>query len=142
MIEAYYKRLTSSDEKVRLEAAQAWSTWEGSTIKLIPDPDTIAAFGAEMAVSLARIECHYFMHNCWFKKEDQLVKDAGTLKNIPTVIVHGRYDVVCPVKNAWDLAKAMPHAQLEIIKDAGHAADEVSIIDALIRATEKFKNVN
>jgi proline iminopeptidase len=140
MIKAYYKRLTSNDEAIRVSTAKAWSTWEGSTIKLIPDPATIEAFGSpHMSVSIARIECHYFINDCFFTKEDQLVQNVGKIRHIPAVLIHGRYDVVCPVKNAWDLSKAWPEAQLEIIKDAGHAADEPSITDALIRATEKFK---
>jgi proline iminopeptidase len=140
MIKAYYKRLTSSDETVRNVAAKAWATWEGATIKLIPDPDAIEAFGSpQMSVSLALIECHYFFNNCWFTKEDQLVADSHKIRHIPTTIVHGRYDVVCPMKNAWDLTRNWPEAKLEIIKDAGHAADEPGIMDALIRATEAFK---
>ncbi|MDZ4675978.1 MAG: prolyl aminopeptidase [Oligoflexia bacterium] len=142
MVKAYYRRLTSSDEKVRVEAARAWSVWEGSTIKLLPDPQVIASFGEEhMAVSIARIECHYFINNCWFKNENQLVDDVDKIRNIPTVIVHGRYDVVCPIKNAWDLHKAWPEAEFKIIHDAGHAADEPGIINALIEATEKFKKL-
>lgn len=143
MVAAYYKRLTSPDEKTRLRAAKAWSTWEGSTIKLLPDPETIAAFGADdMSVSIARIECHYFMNDAFFEVEDQLVKNVGRIRHIPAEIIHGRYDVVCPVKNAWDLSKAWPEAHLEIIKDAGHAADEPGIADSLIRATEKFKTLS
>jgi len=143
MVKAYYKRLTSPDEKIRIEAAKAWSTWEGSTIKLIPDEATIDAFGTpHMSVSIARVECHYFFNNCFFTKEDQLVKDVGRIRHIPAVLVHGRYDVCTPFKNAWDLSKAWPEARLELIKDAGHAADEPGIMDALIRATEEFKTIS
>jgi proline iminopeptidase len=138
-IAAYYKKLTSSDETIRNEAAVAWAKWEGSTIKLIPDDETIDYFSSpQVSVSLARTECHYFMNDCWLK-EDQLVKEVGRIRHIPAIIIHGRYDMVCPFKNAWDLSQAWPEATLEIIKDAGHAADEPSIADALIRATEKFK---
>ena len=140
MIAAYYRRLTHPDEQVRQEAALAWSRWEGSTVKLIPDPEVIAHFSEiEMAISIARIECHYFINNCFFTQEDQLVRDVSRIRAIPGVIVHGRYDVVCPVKNAWDLHKVWPESHLEMIRDAGHAVDEPGITDALIRATESFK---
>lgn len=140
MIEAYYRRLTDPDANVRLEAALAWSRWEASTVKLLPDPETIAHFSEpEVAISIARIECHYFLNNCFFSEEDQLIRNASKIRNIPGVIVHGRYDVVCPVKNAWDLHKVWPEAQFEIIGNAGHAADEPGITDALVRATESFK---
>lgn len=140
MIEAYYRRLTDPDANVRMEAALAWSRWEGSTVKLIQDPETIAHFSeADVAISIARIECHYFLNNCYFTEDDQLIRNIPRIRKIPGVIVHGRYDVVCPVKNAWDLHKAWPEAHFEIIADAGHAVDEPGITDALIRATESFK---
>ena len=142
MIPAYYRRLTSPDKDVALASARAWSEWEGATIKLLPDAEALAEFQREqMAVSLARIECHYFINNCFFTEEDQLVRNAHKLHNIPAVMIHGRYDVVCPVKNAWDLHKAWPQAELKIIADAGHAADEPGILSALIDATEKFKGL-
>ncbi len=141
MMASYYKLLTSKDEKVRLAAAKAWSEWEGSALQLIPNPQKIEEFTEPRhALSLARIECHYFMNNCWLKP-NQLLNDAHKLKSIPGWITHGRYDVVCPVKNAWDLHRAWPEAKLEIIKDAGHARDEAGIADSLIRATESFKGV-
>lgn len=141
MVKAYYRRLTSENESVRLEAARAWSTWEGSTLSLLPNADAIATFGADQtAVSLARIECHYFMHDSWFRK-NQLLEDVSKIRHIPAVIVHGRYDVVCPVKSAWDLHRAWPEAKLEIIKDAGHSVFEPGIMHALISATEDFKGL-
>lgn len=135
MVKAYYELLSGSDEKLRLEAAKAWSVWEGSLCKLIPDKDTIEIFESDAkALAIARIECHYFINNCWFK-EDQLVRDVGRIRHIPTWIIHGRYDVVCPVKNAWDLHRAFPEARLQVIPDAGHAYDEPGILNALIEAT-------
>jgi proline iminopeptidase len=140
LVTAYYKRLTSDDLSIRLQSARAWSSWEGSTIKLIPNKNAIEHFGADhIALSLARTECHYFINNCFFSKEDQLLADIDKIRHIPTVIIHGRYDVVCPVKNAWDLHKAFPEAQLKIIADAGHAFDEPGILDALIEATDRFR---
>lgn len=140
MIAAYYKRLTSADNQTRLKAAKAWSRWEGANLKLLPDPNAIAAFTSDhVAISLARTECHYMINDC-FLEDDQLVKNVGRISHIPAVIIHGRYDVVCPLKNAWDLSRAWPSARLEIIQDAGHAADEPGIADALIRATEALKS--
>ncbi|MBX9724841.1 MAG: prolyl aminopeptidase [Candidatus Obscuribacterales bacterium] len=137
MVEAYYELLDGPDEKARLQAAKAWSVWEGSTVKLIPSSDVISSFEDDLkALAMARIECHYFIHNCWLK-EDQLIKDVPRIRNIPTWIVHGRYDVVCPVKNAWDLHKAFPEAKLQIIQDAGHAYDEPGILTALLDAANE-----
>jgi proline iminopeptidase len=139
MVEAYYELLTSRDEKIRLEAAQAWSKWEGSTCKLLPDVKIIDHFEeAHHALAMARIECHYFMHDCWLE-ENQLLRDAGRIRHVPTWIVHGRYDVVCPARNAWELSQALPEATLRIIPNAGHAYDEPGILDALLEATEACK---
>lgn len=140
LVKAFYKRLTSQDEATRLEAAKAWSVWEGSTLRLIQDPETISKFGADaQAVAMARIECHFFTNNTFFDVDGQLLQNVHKIRNIPTRIVHGRYDVVCPVKNAFDLKKAFPEAVLEVIADAGHAANEPGIVDALVRATDDFK---
>jgi proline iminopeptidase len=140
MIRAYYRKLTSDDPDIVLPAAKAWSEWEGGTLKLLPDATTLMEFQDDHnAMSIARIECHYFINNCFFTEEDQLVRNAHKLRHIPAVIVHGRYDVVCPIKNAWDLHKVWPEAELNIIADAGHAADEPGNLNALIEATEKFK---
>lgn len=141
MINAYYRRLTSTDPEIRTKAAAAWSRYEGSTLKLIPDLSLIEEFGEpERAVALARIECHYFVHNTFFPSDNYLLENVHRIRNIPAVLVHGRYDVVCPVKNAWDLKKAWPEADLKIIPDAGHAADEPGLLRALMEATEHFKN--
>jgi proline iminopeptidase len=139
MIKAYYKRLTSPNEAIKLEAASAWSLWEGATLKLIPNEENISNFeNPHLAISLARIECHYFMNNSFFSTNNQLIENAEKIRHIPTTIIHGRYDVICPVKNAWDLHKVLPEAKLQIIQNAGHAADEPGIIDALINATNSF----
>jgi proline iminopeptidase len=141
MMAAYYELLDGKDEEVRLAAAKAWSIWEGSTCKLIPDKATISSFEADVkALAMARIECHFFMHDCWFSK-DQLLKDVDRIRHIPTWIVHGRYDVVCPFKNAWDLHKAFPEAKMQTTADAGHAYDEPGNLDFLIRAQEEAYEV-
>jgi len=136
---AYYRRLTSPDEVVRLAAAKAWSTWEGGTSFLQPSADYIASTGAdEFALAFARIECHYFVHGGFFDVDDQLLRDADKLRNIPAVIVQGRYDVVCPMRSAWDLHRAWPEADLHIVGDAGHSALEPGITHELIQATDRF----
>ena len=113
LIGAYYRRLTSSDEATRLAAARAWAIWEGATSYLHIDPDFMDSHGdARFALAFARIENHYFVNGGFFEVEDQLLRDAHTLADIPGVIVHGRYDVVCPIQSAFDLHKAWPKAQL------------------------------
>jgi len=138
LIAAYRKRLTSGDRNVQLEAARAWSVWEGETITLLPDPALSAQHGEDdFAIAFARIENHYFTHGGWLE-EGQLLRDAIKLRGIPGVIVHGRYDMPCPLRYAWELSKAWPDAELHIIEGAGHAYSEPGILDRLIRATDKF----
>jgi proline iminopeptidase len=140
MLGAYHRRLTSDDEQVRLEAARAWSIWEGSTSKLFPDPNFIAEFGeAEFALAFARIECHYFMHNAFFDTDNYLIENVGKIRHIPTVIVQGRYDVVCPMMSAWELHRAWPEADLHVTPDAGHSALEPGNVSALVEATDRFR---
>jgi proline iminopeptidase len=140
LIGAYYRRLTSPDPAVRLAAAKVWSTWEGATSYLRQNPDYIASTGAdEFALAFARIECHYFVNGGFFECDDQLLRDAHKLKNIPAVIVQGRYDVVCPMRSAWDLHRAWPEADLRIVPDAGHSAFEAGITHELIEATDRFR---
>jgi proline iminopeptidase len=139
MVNAYHRRLTSDDAAVRLEAARAWSIWEGSTSKLFFDPSMIEKFAdPEFALAFARIECHYFMNNAFFDSDNYLIEHVGSIRSIPGVIVQGRYDVVCPATSAWDLHRAWPEAELRLIPDAGHSISEVGIIDALVRATDHF----
>ncbi|MGY4515318.1 prolyl aminopeptidase [Lysobacter sp. HA18] len=139
LISAYHRRLTSDDPATRLAAARAWSVWEGATSFLHYDPDFTAAHDeAEFALAFARIENHYFVHSGFFETDDQLLRDTPRIAHIPGVIVHGRYDVVCPVQNAWDLHQAWPLAQLVITPASGHSAFEVENIDALIAATDRF----
>lgn len=138
MVRAYYRRLTDSDPQVRAAAARAWSGWEGRASCLIPNDEVIAHFDdMDVAVSLARLECHYFLHDT-FLEPDQLLRDAGRLRDIPGFIVHGRYDVVCPVEQAVALQRAWPEARLEIVADAGHSAGERGIARALVAATDEL----
>ncbi|GAB6196179.1 prolyl aminopeptidase [Lysobacter xanthus] len=138
-ISAYHRRLTSDDPATRLAAARAWSVWEGATSFLHYDPDFTAAHDEpEFALAFARIENHYFVHAGFFEVDDQLLRDAPRIAHIPTFIVHGRYDVVCPVQNAWDLKQALPQAELVITPASGHSAFELQNIDALVQATDRF----
>ncbi|NEI69865.1 prolyl aminopeptidase [Rhizobium lusitanum] len=138
MMFAYHRRLTHPDKAARLEAAKAWSLWEGETITLLPEPSTSDKFAdAEFAHAFARIENHFFVNAGWLE-EGQLLRDAHKLKDTPGVIVHGRYDMPCPAKYAWALHKAWPKAEFHLIEGAGHAYSEPGILDQLIRATDKF----
>ncbi|MBW8298076.1 MAG: prolyl aminopeptidase [Hydrogenophaga sp.] len=138
MMGAYRRYLTGTDRKKQLECAIAWSTWEGGTITLLPNPDYEAHFGEDdYAIAFARIENHFFVHGGWMD-EGQLLRDAHKLKDIPGVIVHGRYDMPCPAKYAWQLHKAWPKADFHLIEGAGHAYLEPGILDQLIRATDRF----
>jgi proline iminopeptidase len=139
LISAYHRRLTSADVAVRVEAARAWSVWEAATSFLHQDPSFIDSHKADdFALAFARIESHYFVNGGFFEVEDQLLRDVPKIRHIPTTIVHGRYDVVCPIQNAWDLKHAFPEAELHITPDSGHSALEPGNIDALVRATDRY----
>lgn len=139
LMQAYSKRLFSDDKEKQIEAARSWSKWEGSALRLVPDQETLDDFD-EISLALARIECHYFLNGAFLKSGNWILENAGKLQKIRTHIIHGRYDMVCPAKNAWDLHKAIPHSTLEFIPTAGHAGSETGIIDALIRATDAFRS--
>ena len=139
MIAAYHRRLTHSDRDVQIRAARAWSVWEGSTLSLHQDPERVKLFGADTyAIAFARIECHYFINRGFFDHDDQLLRGVEAIRHIPCVIVHGRYDVVTPVKNAWDLYRAWPLADLRTVADAGHAMTEPGVVHELVAATRRF----
>ena len=135
LVDAFYRRLAGADQIAQMHAAKAWSIWEGRTATLRPNGQVIERFSEpQRALSIARIECHYFVNNA-FLEENQLLRDMHKIAHIPGVIVHGRYDAVCPLDNAWALHQAWPNSELSIIRDAGHAAGELGITDALVRAT-------
>ncbi len=139
---AYYKRLTSDDMKVRLEAARAWSIWEASTSRLFLDKQLMQIFGeTEFAEAFARIECHYFVNKGFFEDDDQLLNNVDKIRHIPGVIVQGRYDVVCPMISAWELHKAWQESKLIVVPDAGHSMSEPGIMSALIDATDRFSEL-
>ena len=142
LIAAYYKRLTSDDAEIRNEAARAWAIWEGRTSKLFPDPGAAQKFGRDrFAEAFARIECHYFVNRGFFDREDQILANIDRIRDIPTVIVQGRYDVVCPMVSAWELHRAWPESKLVVVPDAGHSISEPGITSALIEATDEFANL-
>jgi proline iminopeptidase len=137
LVSAYYRRLTSANELEQIQAAKAWSIWEGRCATLHPNPRVVEHFGhPHVAIALARIECHYFMNQS-FLQPDQIIRNAGRLKDIPGIIIHGRYDMVCPLDNALALSHAWPEAELRIIRDAGHSASEPAIVDALMRGVDE-----
>ena len=139
LLSAFYRRLTSDDAQIRQEAARAWSVWEGTTSRLIPDPKSQSRFAdAEFADAFARIECHYFINRGFLEPDDQLLQNCDRIRHLPTVIVQGRYDVVCPMTSAWDLHKALPDAELVVVPDAGHSMMEPGICSALIEASDRF----
>lgn len=136
LLHAYHRRLIGKDEIARMAAAKAWSVWEGRCATLHPNKSVIEHFSnPHTALSLARIECHYFVNDS-FLAPNQILRDAHRLKDIPGVIVHGRYDTVCPVANAWELHRAWPQAELHITPAAGHSAFEAGNVDALVTATD------
>lgn len=139
LISAFHRRLTSDDAATRLAAARAWSVWEGATSFLHMDADFTAGHEDEaFALAFARIENHYFVNSGFFEADDQLLRDAHRIGDIPGVIVHGRYDVVCPVQNAFDLKATWPRADLIVTPASGHSAFEAETTDALVRATDRF----
>jgi len=138
LLAAYHRRLFGNDDIARMSAAKAWSVWEGRASTLLPNTDVVDHFSdPSVALSLARIECDYFVHECYLEP-DQLLRDAGRLRGIPGTIVHGRYDLVCPVDQADALARAWPTARCRMIPDAGHSALEPGIMDALVRTTDEL----
>jgi proline iminopeptidase len=138
MMAAYRKRLTGDDSAARRAAARAWSVWEGETISLLPDPGRASAHDDDhFALAFARIENHYFVHDCWLE-QGQLLRDAHRLSRIPGTIVHGRYDMPCPVRYAYALHKAWPTADFHLVEGAGHAYSEPGILDRLVRATDHY----
>ena len=142
LMQAYYEILTGEDHSKKIEAAKAWSTWEGSTVRLLQDENFISDFSDDkFAEAFARIECHYFMNNCWFDSDNHLIENMHKIRHIPGVIIHGRYDIICPVIQAWDLYKVWPEADLHIIPDAGHSIFEDGIKNKILEYTDRFSNL-
>ena len=139
LLDGYYRRLIDPEPRIHMPAARAWSIYEGACSTLLPNPETVAAFGEDrLALGLARIEAHYFRHHL-FPPERDLVGRVGRLRRIPATIVQGRYDMVCPIRSADELARAWPEAEYIIVRDAGHSAMEPGIREQLVLATERAK---
>lgn len=137
LIQAYHKLLTSNNELAKMNAAKHWSIWEASCATLRPHQALIDTFGEpHMALALARIEAHYFVNDV-FIEHNQILDNMHKLEGIPGTIVHGRYDIICPVENAWELHQHWPNSQLQIVRDSGHGSREPGTIDALVRATDE-----
>jgi proline iminopeptidase len=138
VLHAYHRRLTTGTRAQQVEAARAWSLFEGETITLLPDPAMSAQHDEDhFALAFARLETHYFVHDCWLEP-GQLLRDAPRLRAIAGTIVHGRYDMPCPAHYAWALHKAWPEADFHLIEGAGHAWSEPGILDQLVRATDRY----
>ena len=136
---AFHKRLTSDDENIRLTAARAWSVWEASASFLIQNPAFMEKLDQPAAaLAMARIECHYFMNAGFFTRDNQILENIAKIRHIPCIIVQGRYDVVCPARTAWDLHKAWPEAEFQLIPNAGHSAFDEGNARALVAATDRF----
>jgi proline iminopeptidase len=140
-LSAYHKRLTGTDQRAALAAARAWSVWEAACSFLHSNLDNIKKWGEDQfALSVARIECHYFVNRGFLRSESQLIDDVPRIRNIPTTIVQGRYDIVCPATSAWDLHRAWPEADLRIVPDAGHSAFEPGNTHELVLATDRYRS--
>lgn len=141
MIQAYYKRLTGSDEQVKKTCAKAFSNWESSIYRLIPNPDELKAFGdSPYALVISSIECHYFQHKSWLRSENQILEDIHKISHIPCTIVQGRFDAVCPPVSAYKLYKAYNGSELRIVI-AGHCSDDVNLTVELVGAMERYKHL-
>jgi len=139
LLQAYYKKLTSPHKLIRLQAAKAWSKWEASTSKLIPEKKSLHHFDNDkVAEAFARIECHYFINKGFFKSDGWILDNIKRIKNIPNIIIQGRYDVVCPMKSAWELHQKWENSNLIVIDDAGHSMLEKGIQNKLIEYTDEF----
>lgn len=142
IIASYYKKLTSDDYEARKQAAKEWSMWEGSLVTLLPDPNLEDSFGnIDFAISMATIECHFWMNNMFWEGDNFILDNCHKFKDIPTVIVHGRYDIDCRVIGAHLLHKKLNKSELNIVEDAGHSSGEPGIISALVTATDKFREI-
>lgn len=139
LMAAYQRRLQGDDDTLKLEAAKAWSVWEGSTVSLLPSRERMDSFaGDRFALAFARIENHYFMERGFFEADGWIIANAHKLSGIPGTIVQGRYDVVTPMKSAWELHQAWSGSMLKVVPDAGHAASEAGIVNELVNATKRY----
>lgn len=141
-VTAYYEILTTGDENARKEAASAWTRWEASTMNLVPDEPAIRRMMVEgTALAISRIECHFTHHNFFMHSDNELLDGAKTIAHIPTRIVQGRHDIICPPISAWDLHRALPKSELRIVPDGAHSPMDPGMIHQLVTASEDFKTL-
>ncbi|MBU0278969.1 MULTISPECIES: prolyl aminopeptidase [unclassified Gemella] len=142
IISAYYRRLTSDDREDREQAAKEWSMWEGNLVTLLPDPNLENSFGEiNYAISMATIECHFWMNNMFWDDDNYILNNVDVIKDVPTIIVHGRYDIDCRVIGAYELSKKLNNCELNVVVASGHSSGEAGIVDGLIKATDKFREI-
>lgn len=139
MVRAYYRRLLGSDEARKHEAALNWCRWETCLLHLDHDPALAPTLDSDQALALARLETHYFANNCFLKADDQILRDAVLLRDIPGAIVHGRYDLITPPSGAYELKARWPTANLHMATLAGHAADEPALVHHMVEATDAMR---
>jgi proline iminopeptidase len=141
ILDAYHQLLTSDNELAKMNAAKHWSIWEGRCATLRPNPSVVDTFSnIHMALSLSRIEAHYFVNHIFFE-DDVILKNMDKIADIPATIIHGRYDIICPLDNAVSLQRAWPKAELHIVREAGHASRDPGIVDALVKATDEMAEI-
>lgn len=141
-IAAYHTRLMSEDRNVQIAAAVQWSLWEGSTAKLVPSNEGNHEFGdPDFALSFAKIENHFFSNRGFFESNNWIIENLDPIRHIPCEMVHGRYDIVCPLEGAWELHKAWPESRLHIVPDAGHSSSEPGIAAKLTEITDRFRKL-
>lgn len=138
IVKAYANRLNGNDELARMSAAKSWSLWQAQCLSLHPHHNNIEHFtDPHFATGLARIETHYFSNDC-FIEDNQILNNIKKIRHLPIFLIHGRYDMICPLENAWTLHSACPASELIIVRDAGHSLNEAGIIDALILASKNI----
>ncbi len=136
LVSAYYKQLTSSNKNIQRLAANAWNAWDANALQLLP-PKEAQSTENDWAIQHALLECHYFVNRCFLEKDDQLLENIGRIRHIPTTIIHGRYDLICPVETAWLLHNSFPEAEFIVVPDAAHSAKEASNAKRIIQASDK-----
>jgi proline iminopeptidase len=142
MPKAYLKILTGNDKEKQIAAAKSWSRWEGATMNLFPDRDTIDDFAEPAkALSIAKIECQYTVARFYMKSDNYLLEQAHIIRDIPLKIVQGRYDVICPVISAWELHKAIPKSDMVIVPDGSHSPLDPGMVNELVKGTIEFKRL-
>lgn len=141
VVSAYYKLLTCDDMNIAEEAAMSWANYGAQTMTLLPNsPSSRDITNKNKMLALARTECHFSKHKFFMASDNFILENKNIIKDIPTQIVHGRYDVICAVSGAWELHKALPDSHLHIIADGAHIPTEAGMVDKLIEVSDRFKS--